>query len=167
MKSLEWKWGLLIGGANVIWLVLSWLMGMHGNGLGLIQVTFAFSFFISLVGYVLAFRAILLAEPETSFVEGIRSGAIIAGVSAILAILGQVLYFTLLNPAWTDYLVGQTRKHYEAKGINGAQLELLLNQARAAYGFQNSVVQAGLGVLLFGMIFSAVIMGAYRWRARR
>lgn len=151
----------------MVWLVLSWLIGMHGNGLGLIQVMFVVSFFLSLVGYVFAFRAILLAEPETSFVEGIRSGAIIAGLSAILAILGQVLYFTLLNPAWTDYLVGLTRQHYEAMGINAAQLEPLLSQARAAYGFQNYVVQSGLGALLLGMIFSAVLMGAFRWRARR
>jgi hypothetical protein len=167
MKSLEWKWGLLIGGANLIWLLLSWLLGMHGNGFGMIQVMFAVSFFVSLSGYILAFRSLLLAEPETSFVEGIRSGAIIAGVSAILAILGQVLYFTFLNPGWTDYLVGQTRLHYEAMGVAGEQLERLLTQAEVAYGFKNYVIQSGLGALVLGMIFSAVIMGATRWRAKR
>jgi hypothetical protein len=167
MKSLEWKWGLWIGGANLIWLLLSWLLGMHGNGVGMIQVMFAISFFLSLAGYVLAFRALLLAEPETSFVEGIRSGAIIAGVSAILAILGQVVYFTFLNPGWTDYLVGQTRLHYESMGVDGPQLDALLAQAQVAYGFKNYVIQSGLGALVLGMVFSAVIMGATRWRAKR
>ncbi|MBP6783751.1 MAG: DUF4199 domain-containing protein [Verrucomicrobiales bacterium] len=167
MKPYEWKWGLAIGFANMLWLFLSFFMGMHSSGIGLIQVTVALAFFITLIGYVLAFRAIGKVRPDNHFAEGLKSGAIIAVIAACLAILSQLIYFQWINPGWTDYMVSQTRDHFSARGLDAAQVEAMVTQAKASFSLRSYTIQAGFGAILQGVIFSAMIMGVIRWRARR
>lgn len=166
MKSIELKWGLVIGLANAAWLHASYFFGMHTSGIGLIQVMVAMSFFISFVGYVFSMRAITRGEPETSFLEGMRSGVIIAGVAAVLAMLSQVIYFHWVNPGWTAYMVAETRKHFSAMGLEAPQVEEMAIQAEKSFGLTSYVIQAGLGALISGIVFSALAMGVIRLRAR-
>lgn len=166
MKSLEWKWGLIIGLANMGWLYASFLFGLHNSGIGLMQVTVAMSFFISLAGYAFALRSITWAEPELSFLEGMRSGVIVAGIAAVLAMISQVVYFQWINPGWTDYMVAETRKHFSAMGLDATQVEEMAIQADKSFGLNSYVIQAGLGALISGIVFSALVMGVIRLRAR-
>ncbi len=166
MKSLEWKWGLIIGLANTGWLFSSYWFGMHDSGIGLMQVMVAMSFFISLAGYALALRAITRVEPETNFLEGMRSGVIIAGIAATLAMISQLIYFHWINPGWTAYMVAETRRHFSAMGLEAPQIEEMAIQAEKSFGLTSYVFQAGLGALISGIIFSALAMGVIRLRAR-
>ena len=167
MKSFEWKWGLYIGAAGFAWLVLSWALGMHERGVGMIQVMVGCSFLITLIGYFLAMRALLRLEPETGFLEGLRSGALIAVVAALIAVAGQYAYFQWINPGWTDYMVGETRKHFAALGLEGANLEETAEGAKTTFGFASYATQAGFGALVQGVIFSALGFGIFRWHANR
>lgn len=166
MKSLELKWGLVIGLANTAWLYASYFFGMHTSGIGLIQVMVAMSFFISFVGYVFSLRAITRIEPETSFLEGMRSGVIMAGIAAVLAMLSQVIYFHWINPGWTAYMVAETRKHFSAMGLEAPQVEEMAIHAETSFGLASYVTQAGLGSLISGIVFTALVMGLIRLRAR-
>lgn len=165
MKSLEWKSGLMIGAANMVWLLLSWLLGWHNSGIGLFQVAITLGFFITLTGFVLAFRAIAKAEPETTFLEGVKSGSIIAAVSAALAALGWVVYLTGINPGLSASMVEETRNHFASSGLDAGQIDLIAAQAEKTFGLASYATQAGLGALVQGVVFSAIIMGIIRRRA--
>ncbi|HRQ89785.1 MAG TPA: DUF4199 domain-containing protein [Bacteroidia bacterium] len=167
MKSVEWKWGLLIGGAGVAWLVLAWALGLHSRTFGWVWGAALVSFAISLVGYVLAMRDLKRHEPEATFAEGVRSAALIAAVSAVVAIGGRVLYLTVLNPGWTDFVVGEMRRHYEKQGVGGEQLEQIAAGVAQTYGFVPDLIQAGVGAFLTGVLFSALILGVMRRHSYR
>jgi hypothetical protein len=167
MKAFEWKWGGLIGGAGVAWLVISWALGWHGRGLGLIQVTAALSMLVGLAGYFLAMRDLLRREPETTLAEGIKRGALIAVIAAVLAVLGQVIYFQVLNPGWTEYMVEQTRLWYAGRGMEEKALEEIAASARGTFGFRSYATQAGAGAFLQGILFSAMGFGFFKWHANR
>lgn len=167
MKSFEWKWGALIGLANVVWLVLSWAFGWHAKGIGMIQVTVFLAMALTFVGYTLAMRALLIREPETTVLEGMRSGGLIAVVTALFAVGGQFLYFHWVNPGWTEYMIGETRRHYEGMGIDGARLDEIAEGARTTFGLASYATQAAVGALLQGVLFSVVTIAFQKWLANR
>jgi len=167
MKAFEWKWGGIIGAAGVCWLAGSWALGFHGRGIGMIQVTSALSFVVSLVGYFLAIRDLRRFEVETTLVEAVRRGALIAVISAVLAVLGQVIYFRGLNPGWTDYMVEQSRLFYAAQGVDEKGLAEIAESAKATFGLLSYATQAGVRALLEGVLFSALAFGTLKWHANR
>lgn len=167
MKSFEWKWGVIIGLAGVAWLVASWAVGWHARGIGMIQVTVFLAMAISLVGYTLAMRSLLRHQPETTVLEGLRSGALIAVVSALFAVAGQYAYFHWINPGWTDYMVGETRRHYEAMGVDEARIAEIAEGAKTTFGFASYATQAAAGAIVQGVLFSAVTVAFQKWLANR
>lgn len=164
MGSLELRWGLMIGAANMVWLYLSYYLGMHDRGLGSIQIMGLISVIISVFGYLLALKALMKKFPETRFLEGIRSGAIIAGVVAIFAAVAQVGYFKIINPGWTDHMVALTRSFYLESGLSENEASEYAEGAKKTFGLASYMVQAALGALIIGMISTTVIMAIFRNR---
>ncbi len=167
MKSREWKWGLLIGAVNVTWLMVSWLAGWHGGGIGAFQVAIVLGFCLSFAGFVLAFREITRAEPEITFPEGVRSGALVAVLSALLTAGGWALYLGLLNPGMSDHLVSEVRTWYASTGMTPEQVDQIAAEARDAFGLKAYIVKGGVGAFVLGILFSVVLMGWHQWRSRR
>lgn len=164
--KLELKWGLIIGVVNFVWLVGTYYLGMHTRGIAMIQLVTLVSVVVSLFGYVVALRSLIQREPETTYLEGLKSGILVAGVVAICAVLSQLIYHTLVFPGFTDYMVEQTRLFYEAREVPQDVLETLLESARESFGMKSYLIQAGGGAFILGCLFSAVAMGFLRIMAR-
>ena len=167
MKLLELKWGCLIGLAAMLWLYVSFFLGLHTDGIGKIWVMIGVGFVITIVSYCLALRAVVKVEPETSFVEGLRSGAIMAVIAAVIAAVAQFGYFRWINPDWTQYMMEQTRLHYEAEGKSPAEVDMFVESASVNFSLQSYAMQAGMGALVSGFILSAIIMGVVRYFKNR
>lgn len=167
MKSQEWKWGLLIGMVNIVWLFVSWLAGWHGGGIGLFQVAIVLGFFLSLTGFVLAFRGITRDEPEITFAEGIRTGAIVAAISGLLTALGWGLYLGWVNPGMSAHVVSQVREHYLAAGLPSDQVDLIAVEAAKSFSVSSYMIKGGVGAFIQGILFSAMVMGWFKWQQRR
>jgi hypothetical protein len=167
MKLLELKWGCLIGLVGVIWLYGSYFMGLHSDGIGKIQLMVGLGFLISFISYGLAMSAIVKAQPETSFVEGLKSGGIMAVIAAVIAVVAQFGYFQWINPDWTRYMMDQTRIHFEAAGTSSELIEEQVKWAEMNFSLKTYAMQAGLGALLSGFIFSAFAMGMIRFFKNR
>ena len=86
--ALDFRWGLIIGGANLLWLVASFYLGMH-ESIEQIQCMSLVAVLIYVIGQLFAIRSLMSQFPETDFREGLRFGAIVAGVSAAVAVLGH------------------------------------------------------------------------------
>jgi hypothetical protein len=158
MISRELRWGLIIGLANLVWLYGSFYLGMHSRGVAWIQVMGIVSILISVAGYVLAHREIIRAEPETTFIEGLKSGAIIAGVVAVCAVIVQVGYFKIVNPGWTDYMVEESRRHFEELGVPADKVPEYLENSRKTFSLGSYAIQASVGAFVIGMISSAITL---------
>ncbi|MAS92492.1 MAG: hypothetical protein CMO55_04780 [Verrucomicrobiales bacterium] len=167
MKSLELKWGLIIGAANMVWLFGSYYLGMHTNGIGMIQILMFVSMVITLFGYVMALRELVLKQPDTTYIEGLKKGVVIAGVAAAFAVFTQLIYHKLVFPGFTEYMVGETRKFYESQNVPAETLEVLIEGARNSFGLRSYMIQSGAGAFFTGCIFSAIIMAFIRRMARR
>ena len=166
MGKLELKWGAIVGGIYLAWLYLSFYLGMHTNGLGMIQVMTVISLLLTVTGFTLALGAVVRRKPEITWGEGMRSSALIALVAAAIAAVTQVGYFKLVNPAWTATMVEETGAHYRAQDMEEAQVVKMMEGAEKTFGMASYVIQAATGTFLIGMIASAVIMAFLR-RARR
>lgn len=167
MNSLELRWGLLIGLAGMVWLYLSYYLGFHTSGVQKVQIMVFVGLFVTFVAYFFAFLALVRNHPETTYTEGVKSGLVMTAVAALIAMLTQVGYFYLVNPDWTNYMVGQTEEHFRKAGLEGEQLAEKVEQAKTAFSFGSYLFQATMGALVMGTIFSAILMGVMILRKRR
>ncbi len=157
MKSLELKWGVIIGLAGMLWLYVSYYIGMH-ESLAAIQGVCLVSFLVSTAGFIFALRAIRKNEPEIEYLEGLKSGTIIAGITAVVAAISQVGYFKLINPGWTKFMVAETRSHFEKEGASKEAVELAVTGAWKTFALKSYLIQSMLCAVVIGIILSAIIM---------
>lgn len=167
MKSQEWKWGLIIGAINIVWLFASWGLGWHGGGIASFQIAIVLGFFLSFVGYVFAFRSLLRAEPETTFPEGLASGAVIAALAALLTAGGWALYLGSFNPGMSAHLVSEVRAYYTSAGVAPEQVEEIAAGAQDTFRLSAFTINGGVGSFVLGILYSAIILGWIKWQARR
>ncbi|MDF1860855.1 MAG: DUF4199 domain-containing protein [Verrucomicrobiales bacterium] len=167
MKSLELRWGLIIGGVNLLWLYGSFYAGMHTNGLGLVQAMGLVGLIITFFGYLFGLRAVQSAQPEITWVEGVKSGAMIAGVAALIAVLAQAGYLLFIHPEWPEVIAEETRKLNEGGALSEEQLDSLYEETKAAFGLKANLLRAGIGAVFFGSVFSMVIMAFLRRLQRK
>lgn len=167
MRLLELKWGCLIGLAGMVWLYASYFMGLHSDGFGKIWLMAGIGSIVSIVAYSLALGAVVKAEPETSFIEGLKSGALMAVIAAVLAVFTRFGYFEWINPNWTEYMMEQMRLHFEAAEQSPEVVKEQVELASVNFSRRNDVMQAGLGALVSGFVFSAIIMGVIRYFKNR
>lgn len=154
MKDLEWKWGVIIGAVSFVCSVAAWAVGLHGKGIGMIQLSTFFTLILAFAVYLVALRQVYRAEPEKSYLEGLRTGTVISIIAAVIAAGGQVIYFYFINPGWTEHLVEESRRHYVEAGLDADKVEEMLTIARSVYGMQTSSMQAGAAILLVGVLAS-------------
>lgn len=166
MGTLEFRWGVVIGLAGLIWLYLSYYLGMHTSGVAMVQVMALIGFLIQVVGFVFALRGIHRSYPEMTFREGGASGIRIAGIVAVIAVMTQLGYFFIIHPEWTEYMVEETTAYYEAQGVTGEDLEEYREGAMTTFGLRSYLLQSALGALLVGAITTLITMAVLKGRAR-
>jgi len=71
------RWGLLIGMANLLWLYLSFYLGLHTNGIRIFQVFVLVWLFLTLIGFVLTLRAARRQVPSLSYWRGVGAGTVV------------------------------------------------------------------------------------------
>ena len=164
--SIELKWGALIGVVNLAWLYASYYLEMRDNGLALIQASVLVGGIISIVGYILGMREVYKAVPEATFIESMRSGVVMCGLATVIVVLAQIGYLKVIDPGYTDYIVGEIGDYYEGAGLGADEMIQIEEGARKTYGFTSCLLHAGLGAFLTGIIATFIIV-AFRLRLCR
>ncbi len=153
------KWGLFIGLANLVWLYLSFYLGLHTSGFQVFQIFIVLWLVLNIVGYVFALRAVKKEAKTWTYFTGVKAGAAAALVSSLVAIIAQVGYFKVVNPGWPDYMVEEARKHYSAQqDISEEQLEQLKAQAYEYFSLKNYAMQSATFALVLGVILTLIVM---------
>ncbi len=159
------KWGLFIGLANLVWLYLAYYLGLHTNGIMVFQIFMLVWLAMTVTGFILALRAVKRQNPALSYLGGIGAGAVAAFVSAVVAVVAQVGYFTVVHPAWPEVMAQQTKAHFTAQGMSSEQVEQMVVQARGSFTLSNYAVSSAATALIVGVVLSAIIMIFMRRRS--
>jgi len=166
MKPLDIKWGVILGLVYIVWLYLSYFLGLHTDGITKVQIVVLVSLFFSAIVLFLGLLAARKEDSGLSYSEGLKSGAIISLIGGLIAACGQFGYFTWIHPEFTEYMVEISRQHFEGQGIEGKDLAEALEGARASFGRNSYMVQSGVGLFVTGILISAVLMMFLRSRQR-
>lgn len=167
MLRREFTHGSWIGLAYLVWHYVTYALGWHEGGLGLLQgVIFAGIGFIA-IGFVWSLSALLMRDHRIELKDAMKSGIIMAVVVALWAMLGQFIYLKVLHPAYSDHLVELVKLHYSEAGTPIKEAEAIAELTRADFGLGPMIRQAGLGAFLTGAITSAITLLVIRFRVRR
>src|SRR5687768_3012513 len=93
-------WGQYIGLANLAWLYLAYYLGLHTSGIWVFQVFMLGWFLLTLAGFILAMRTVKRRDPSVGYIGGLGAGAL----AALVAVVMQVGYFTVVHPAWPEVM---------------------------------------------------------------
>jgi hypothetical protein len=158
------KWGLFIGLANLVWLYLAYFLGLHTSGILVFQVFMVVWLAVTVTGFILTLRATKRQNPSLSYWGGLGAGSVAAVVSAVVAVIAQVGYFTVVHPAWPQVMAQQTEAHFTAQGMSPEQVEQMVAQARGSFTLSNYAVASAATALIVGIVLSAIIMVFLRRR---
>jgi Protein of unknown function (DUF4199) len=167
MLRREFIYGSRIGLAYLVWQVLTFVLGWHQGSLGLLQGVIFAGIGLLLIGFVWVLSAMVMRDRTIELPEAMRSGAIMAVVVALWAMLGQFLYLKFLHPEYADHLVELVKQHYVQAGTPMEEVERIAEQTRTDFGLAPMIRQAGLGAFLTGAITSATTLLIIRFRNRR
>jgi hypothetical protein len=159
------RWGLCIGLVNLVWLYVAYYLGLHTSGVMVFQVFMLVWFSLTVAGFIFALRAVRRQNPGLSYWRGLAAGTVAATVSAIVAVIAQVGYFTLVHPEWPDVMAEQTRAHFTAEGMAADQIQKMVLQSREWFSLSNYAVSSAVTALVVGVGLSAIIMLFLRNRA--
>ena len=158
------KCGLLVGLANLAWLYLAYYLGLHTNGIWVFQAFMLVWLLLTVIGFILTLRAVKRENPELSYLGGLGYGAVAATMSALVAIVMQIGYYTVVHPEWPEFMAEQTREHFTAQVMSQAQVEQMVEQARGTFTLTNYATTSAITALITGVVLSAIIMLFLRHR---
>ena len=130
-KKLAILHGFVIGLVNLTWLYVAYFLGLHTSGMAIFQVFMVLWLVINVAAYVFALRAIKRQNPALSYFGGVVAGAIASLASAICAIIAQIGYYKVVNPAWPEFMAQSAREYFEAQGLSAVEVQAQVDQARA------------------------------------
>ena len=157
--------GLIIGVINLLWLYVAYWVGLHTSGIAVFQIYMLLWLLLNTVFYILLLRNAKSVVSSFRFWTGVGVGSNAAVISALVAVLAQIGYFTVVNPEWPDYLADSARQFFEEQGLSSEELELKVEQTRLSTTVTNYAIQSFLSETLLGVILSMITMAFLRERS--
>jgi hypothetical protein len=116
-----------------------------------------FSVVILIIGIWLGMREVRRRNHDIlSFGLAIKTGVLIAVITAIILGGFSWLYCTVINPGYTDYMVLDARQTMQTAGKSPAEIAARLDSVRQQFSAGSQVVQALVGQAAIGTIISLI-----------
>ncbi|POY38942.1 hypothetical protein C3K47_00110 [Solitalea longa] len=151
MIRTEFKWALVISLLNFIWLLLEYAVGLHDRYLSVLPYVTLFSIIIPVV----FIRKALVEKRENEYLKNISfwqsmlSGSFITVVCSVISVFSMMIYFKLINPQFTDFMVEYVAKKAADNGENIAQAS---ERARIYFSMKSYMQKAFGGTMLIGLL---------------
>ncbi len=149
---MEYRYGLLCGGALSLWVLAEFALGFHTTALEIGQYSGYFAFSIPLI---LIFTALREQQRQSAGIltlkSGISVGFTIAFVSSILFTIFLAVYHHYINPEWIETMVEWQRRKLILGGATDDQIEAFMDRNRQmnnafAQGIMTLISNVGVGV---------------------
>ena len=101
------RWGIATGVLSVIWLIGEYIIGLHGPLVKYHPLISMFAYIIPIVCLPLGMKSVRNLELNgyANYTQLVRIGVFISAVSLIVAIVGQLLYNGIINPAYFEFMI--------------------------------------------------------------
>lgn len=174
MKSFI-KYGLWTGIASGLWglatfKVIGWLntVAFHGSlpAANVRSIGGLFSIVILVLGIAWGMReARQQNEGLLSYGQAVKTGVLVAGITAIIVGVFTLLYCTVINPSYADFMVADAERSMRAAGKAPGEIAQELESVRKQFSTGSQVGQALIGQAVVGSLAS-LILGAF-WRTKK
>jgi len=120
-----------------------------------------FSILILVVGIYLGMKqAKVKGGGALSYGQAVKTGVMIAGITAVLVACFSWLYCAVLNPGYADFMVKDTGRVLAAAGKTPQEISQRLEGVRREFSTGMQVVEALVGQAVVGSLVS-LILGAF------
>ena len=120
-----------------------------------------FSILILVVGIYLGLKqARLRADGVLTYGQAVKTGVLIACVTAVLVACFSWLYCSVINPGYADFMVRDTERALAAAGKTPQEINQRLADVRKEFSTGMQVMQALVGQAVVGSVVS-LILGAF------
>jgi hypothetical protein len=159
------KFGLITGAISVVWLfgsftLVTWLNGKYdwdvqvstirGIG-GLLSIP------IQAIGIYLAMQNVKQLTGSLTYGQAVKTGLIVAATIAIIVAIFSLLYCTIINPGYAEFMVHDTQKAMIAKVESQQDISQASVAVRREFSPGMQVMQALVGQFVTGAIMSLII----------
>ena len=161
------KYGLWTGICSGLWglisfTVVGWLntAAFHGTipATQIRSYSGLFSLLILGLGIYVGLKQARARNSDTlSYGQAVKTGVLIAVITAILGALFAWLYCTVLNPGYTDFMVRDVGQSLTAAGKSPTEINQAMESARKEFSTGGQVAQALIGQAVVGTVLTLLI----------
>lgn len=169
MKSFI-KYGLWTGVVSGLWAlvtfkVIGWLntVAFHGRlpATNVRSIGGLFSIVILVLGIALAIGEVRRQNAGLlTYGQAVKTGVLVACIVALIMGVFALLYCTVINPGYTDFMVADAERTLRAAGKTPSEIAPELDSVRKQFSVGAQVGQALVGQTVVGSIAS-LILGAF------
>jgi hypothetical protein len=161
------KFGLFTGMISGLWLLSSftfvgWLSrAFFQGGIPATQIRAyggLFSILILVIGIYLGMKKTKAnGGGALSYGQAVKTGVIIAFITALIVSLFGLLYGTVINPGYADFMVKDTQHTLSAAGLSPAEISKRLEGVRKEFSTGAQVGESLIGQTVVGSIASLIL----------
>lgn len=169
MKSFI-KFGLGTGLVSGLWAlstftVIGWVnrMALHGSipAANVRAIGGLFSIVILVLGISWAMLEVRRQqEGQLTYGQAVKTGALVACITAVVVAVFSCLYCTVINPGYTEFMVADAERTLRAAGKGPEEIALQLGAVRKQFSTGAQVGEALVGQAVVGTLAS-LIVGAF------
>ena len=112
---------------------------------------------IQAVGIYIGISNVKLQQGTITYGEAFKTGFTMAIVTALVVSLFSLIYITIINPGYTDYMVNEAHKTMLADGETPAQIQKSLIGVRKEFSLGIQLMQSLVGQSVIGTAISLMI----------
>jgi hypothetical protein len=160
------KYGLWTGAASGLWgfvsfTVVGWLntAAFHGSipATQIRSYSGLFSIIILALGIYLGLKQTRTRNANhLTYGQAVKTGALIAVVTAVVVAAFTWLYCAVINPGYTEFMVQDCQRTMTAAGKSPAEIAQCVESTRKAFSTGAQVAQALIGQAVVGSVLSLI-----------
>jgi hypothetical protein len=156
------KWGVILGGAVVLWTLVIHFLGFYTSNIAAGQRADVVASILPIVTIFLALRERRNAMGSLPFRDALTTALVVGVVSVPITAAFLWWYHHYLNPRWLDLLVDYQRAKMSAAGAAAAEIAEAEARQRAS-----GTDSAQLWGAFLGSIIVSAILGVVGWLVMR
>ncbi|MCO4292764.1 DUF4199 domain-containing protein [Solitalea sp. MAHUQ-68] len=151
----EIKWALIISLLNFLWLVLEYLCGFHTRYISALPYVTIFSIIIPIV----FLREALLEKRNRRYKKtitfwlSVQTGATIILICSVISVFSVMIYFKLINPGFTEFMVSYATQKAAENGENVARVR---SYATTYFSLTSYMQKAFAGTMFIGLFITFI-----------
>ena len=154
MKT-EIKYGFNISVAGFAFICAEFLLGLHTKFVKWHPMVSWVAMLIPVLGLIFAIRQKRYELGGfISYKKSLRTGVLVSIVSAIVNPLFIFIYYKIVNPGWTAFMVEEARKFAISSGKDPFEA---MKNAEIYFSMKSYMIQSALGALGGGILISLIL----------